>query len=74
MSSIDIRNGQEEIDEIIIWDDDQTKNTVYSIDNTGTCIYINDSLGHNALEVECKAHALNIIKALQKAIELEWLV
>lgn len=42
------------------------------LDKAAGRVYINDFIGH-AVAIRTKEHAINLIKALEKAIELGWL-
>lgn len=74
MSAYDVRdNAVDEITEIVFADE----NTVVS----QACVIHHDGGGHLLIEDEAdyvhinsKEHALNLIKALNMAIELEWVV
>lgn len=77
MSSIDIRiEDKQGINTLIFADNDFDNGTqAYFIANNGynshKYITINDSF--DCVEINSVVHALNLIKALNKAIELGWL-
>lgn len=69
MTSIDIRKEQvDDIDEIIFADND-----AYCLIRTGGDIIDIYDISEDYVQIVSKEHALNLIKALEKAIELEWL-
>ena len=73
MSTIDIRNGKQcEITEIIFWDHDIAKTTPAThlkVDNDHE-VAIHDE--EDFVFIVSQEHAENLIKSLQKAIELGW--
>lgn len=84
MSIIDIRKEEQEPVSVIIFaEGDENKSAAVEIENHGICysVSINSSGEANAgrrgdgkyLFIDSKEDALNLIKALEKAIELGWL-
>ena len=70
---IDIRytRNEEVIDSIKICDTNSNYYVVSELWKTGNTIVLNE-VGSDRCTVESKEHARNIIKALEKAIELGW--
>ena len=71
MATFDVRDQGETVDKIIFWDGVGTyaeelipkvMDEVSIYDRSGDCVVVQD-----------KHHALDLIKALEKAIELKWL-
>ena len=71
MATFDVRDKGETVDKIIFWDGVGTyaeeliqhgMDEVSIYDGSGDCVIVQD-----------KQHALDMIKALEKAIELKWL-
>ena len=73
MKSIDIREGVEEIITEIVFSEDQNCDTTplaCILRKDGKFTTISDTCDH--VIIESKEHALNLIKALHKSIELGW--
>ena len=74
MSTIDIRASQEDVQRIIFSDScDKGYGVAYALEkhHTGDFVQLQD--GGEMVLISSKEHAANLIKALQKAIELGWL-
>lgn len=75
MSSIDIRNESEEVTEIIFSDEGNSYVVATKVERYVTdSIKIVDEDDRANVIIESKEHAENLIKAIQKAIELRWLM
>lgn len=69
---LDIRNTQEEeVTSIRFWDDTGEDVVASTLTHAWGKVAIEDST--TVVCVESKEHAINLIKALEKAIELGWL-
>ena len=68
---IDIRNGEsEEITEIVFHGPDCDEDDAVKIDLGGRYTSIDSSDGGNRVYIDSEEHAVNLIKALKKAISL----
>lgn len=75
MSTFDVRdNAETVIDTILFADDGDHYTTVASLSHQGDYVKIYDEDQSQALKIESKQQAVDMIKALNKAIELEWFV
>ena len=72
MATFDVRDKGESIDKIVFWKGSSSyyANVVVPYGPYGVSIY--DKKGEYVV-VKDKGHALDLIKALEKAIELKWL-
>ena len=68
---IDIRKLESEVDAIRFAEDSDCYVNASILKCNSQDIYIEDGDGQ-ALRLESELHALNLIKALEKAIELNW--
>ena len=74
MSEIDIRNNSVTVDKIVFSDEGFNFVTVTHLKHavTGDHFEIVDENERNSVIVESELQARNLIKALEKAIELRW--
>lgn len=73
MATIDIRDISEDaIDEIRVRDKDRCILSVELIERAGNYVNVYDSDGSDRLTIHSEEHANNLIKGIQKAIELGW--
>ena len=72
---IDIRNQVEnKVNKIRFWDDDGEECFAVLITKSYNSVFIGEeSASGDMVLISCKEHAENLIKALEKAIELQWL-
>lgn len=74
MSVLDIRNTDEPVSKIVFSDDGHNYVTATSLEKRSDHFRIVDEDDNCNLIVESKQQAEHLIKALQKAIELKWVV
>lgn len=73
MATIDIRDiSEDEIDEIRVRDKDRSVLSVELIELAGSYVNLYDSDGSDRLTIHDEEHAKNLIKGIQKAIDLGW--
>lgn len=71
MATFDVRDKGETVDKIVFWSGvGNYANAITEFEGEGISIY--DRSGDHVV-VQDKQHALDMIKALEKAIELKWL-
>lgn len=71
MATFDVRDKGETVDKIVFWSGvGNYANEIAEFEGEGISIY--DRSGEHVV-VQDKHHALDMIKALEKAIELKWL-
>lgn len=70
---IDIRNNTQKVDTIVFAEDDESLAFAHQLYKSSSQHFsIQD--GHEYVNLKNKADTLNLIKALNKAIELKWVV
>lgn len=72
MTTIDIRGGIQEVDTIIVGDKSNSNYVADSLERTAEGFDLKDTEEDRTLRVRDRRHAENLIKGLQKAIELGW--
>ncbi len=72
MTTIDIRSGVQEVDTIIVGDKSNTSYVADSLERTAVGFDLSDTEEGRTLRVSDRQQAENLIKGLQKAIELGW--
>lgn len=72
MSVIDIRNESAEVTKIVFSDDGDNYVSATHLEKRDDHFRIIDEDSRNSVIIESKEQGENLIKALQKAIELKW--